>query len=50
MKFAVIQSTWCLNREIQITAAKIVNESPAAIVGRRSSASQKKLSMPQVRR
>ena len=50
MKFAVIQSTPCLNREIQITAANIVSDRPAASAGRRSSASQTKLSMPQVRR
>ena len=50
MKFAVIQRTWCLNREIQITAANIASDRPAASAGRRSSASQTKLSMPQVRR
>jgi hypothetical protein len=50
MKFAVIQRTWCLNREIQITAANTASDSPAAIAGRRSKASQTKLSVPQVKR
>ena len=50
MKFAVIQSIWCLNRETQITAAKTVSDRPAATTGRRSKTSQTKLMRPQVSR
>ena len=48
-KVAVIISTLCLNCDSTIRMAINVRESAAAVSGRRSSTSQKKLSTPQAR-
>src|SRR5512145_350397 len=48
-KFAVIQMISYLSRDSRIRTTMIASERPAATAGRRSSASQKKLSRPQVR-
>ena len=49
-KFAVIQIMSYLSRESRIRATIIASDSAAETAGRRNSASQKKLSRPQVRR
>ena len=48
-KFAVIQSTLNLNREIAIRPTIVSSDNAAESAGRRSSASQKKLSSAQAR-
>ena len=49
MKLAVIMSTSCLNCDTTVRSTTMTSESAADVIGRRSNASQKQLSRPQVR-